>query len=343
MFTKEFSKLLGHPPKKVDSQITQFHKDVAASAQAVIEVGILHLARALKKLTSEKNLVMAGGVALNCVANSVVLNSGLFEQVWIQPASGDSGGALGCALAYYHQYLKKERILESNLQKGSMLGPSYTSDEIKALLDKHHFQYTEFNSVIDLDTELVNKHLNCGKVVGFFQGRMEFGPRALGGRSIIGDARDPKMQSIMNLKIKQRESFRPFAPMVLKESVEEYFDWKNINHSPYMLFTAQVKNKYLPAITHVDGSARLQIVDNDIHPRIHALLSTFNKITSCPVLINTSLNVRGEPIVCTPFDAIRCFMTTEIDTLVLENFLLVKKRQPDVVSSQKWDGSYAED
>jgi carbamoyltransferase len=309
----------------------------------VIEVGILHLARALKKLTSEKNLVMAGGVALNCVANSVVLNSGLFEQVWIQPASGDSGGALGCALAYYHQYLKKERILESNLQKGSMLGPSYTSDEIKALLDKHHFQYTEFNSVIDLDTELVNKHLNCGKVVGFFQGRMEFGPRALGGRSIIGDARDPKMQSIMNLKIKQRESFRPFAPMVLKESVEEYFDWKNINHSPYMLFTAQVKNKYLPAITHVDGSARLQIVDNDIHPRIHALLSTFNKITSCPVLINTSLNVRGEPIVCTPFDAIRCFMTTEIDTLVLENFLLVKKRQPDVVSSQKWDGSYAED
>ncbi|MBC7711731.1 MAG: carbamoyltransferase [Rhizobacter sp.] len=343
MFSEEFSKLFGESPRKSEDTITQFHKDIAASVQAVTEDVVLHLAKAVKKMTNEKNLVMAGGVALNCVANGVLLKSGLFEKIAVQPASGDSGGALGCALAYYHLHLKKERLISKNFQKGSFLGPAFTSAEIKSTLDKHHFLYTEFANENDLDSELVQNHLTKEKVVGFFQGRMEFGPRALGSRSIIGDARSKEMQSTMNLAIKKRESFRPFAPIVLKEYVEDYFDWKKEDESPYMLFTTQSKTKNLPAITHVDGSARLQVVDRDIHPRVHALLSAFKKETDCPVLINTSFNVRGEPIVCTPIQALKCFMTTGMDTLVLENFLLTKNEQTSKVTDVKWESAYAED
>ncbi|MBC7429183.1 MAG: carbamoyltransferase [Bacteriovorax sp.] len=343
MFTEEFSKLFGQPPRKSEVTISQFHKDMAASVQAVTEDVVLHLANAVKKMSGEKNLVMAGGVALNCVANGVLLKSGLFDKVWVQPASGDSGGALGCALAYYHLHLKNERTVSANFQKGSLLGPAFSTAEIKYALDRHHFQYTEFKNTDDLDVELVRDHLNCDRVVGFFQGKMEFGPRALGSRSIIGDARSPKMQSIMNLAIKKRESFRPFAPIVLKEFAPEYFDWEMENESPYMLFTTQTKNKNLPAITHIDGSARLQVVDREIHPRIHALLTAFKKETGCPVLINTSFNVRGEPIVCTPIQALKCFMSTDMDTLVLENFLLKKTDQPKLVTNVKWESAYAED
>ncbi len=343
MFTQAFVDLFGKPGRKSEETLTQFHKDLAASVQAVTEEVVLHLAEAIKKMTNEKNLVMAGGVALNCVANGVLLKSGLFDKIWVQPASGDSGGALGCALAYYHLHLKKDRVVLSNYQQGSLLGPEFTNSEIKATLDKYHFTYQEFISDKDLDVVLVNEHLTREKVVGFFQGKMEFGPRALGSRSIIGDARDPKMQSVMNLKIKKRESFRPFAPIVLKESVEENFDWKLSDESPYMLFTAQTKATNLPAITHVDGSARLQVIDRQIHPRIHGLLTTFKNATGCPVLINTSFNVRGEPIVCTPIQALKCFMTTDMDTLVLENFLLTKSLQPKIVTDQKWESAYAED
>ena len=343
MTTKRFSELFGQSARRPEDPISQFHKDMAASVQSVTEEVVLHLAKAVKKMTNEKNLVMAGGVALNCVANGVLLKSGLFDNVWVQPASGDSGGALGCALAYYHLHLKKERLLSNNYQKGSLLGPKFTNSEIKSLLDKYHFNYQEFSSGSELDSVLAKEHLSKEKVVGFFQGKMEFGPRALGSRSIIGDARDPKMQLVMNLKIKQRESFRPFAPIVLKESVEEYFDWKVKDQSPYMLFTTQTKSKNLPAITHVDGSARLQVIDRDIHPRVHALLSSFKNETGCPVLINTSFNVRGEPIVCTPFEALKCFMTTDMDTLAIENFLLTKSQQPESVTGQKWESAYAED
>lgn len=343
MTTKKFSELFDQSARRPEDSISQFHKDMACSVQSVTEEVVLHLAKAVKKMTNEKNLVMAGGVALNCVANGVLLKSGLFDNVWVQPASGDSGGALGCALAYYHLHQKKERILSKNYQKGSLLGPDFKKSEIKSLLDKHHFSYQEFPSSNELDSVLAKEHLSKEKVVGFFQGKMEFGPRALGSRSIIGDARDPKMQSVMNLKIKQRESFRPFAPIVLKESVEEYFDWKVKDQSPYMLFTTQTKSKNLPAITHVDGSARLQVIDRDIHPRVHALLSSFKNETGCPVLINTSFNVRGEPIVCTPFEALKCFMTTDMDILAIENFLLTKSQQPESVTGQKWESAYAED
>lgn len=343
MFTEDFSRLFNHAPRKPEDKLEQFHKDLAASVQAVTEEVVLHLAGALKKMTNAKNLVMAGGVALNCVANGILVKSNLFEKVWVQPASGDSGGALGCALAYYHLHLKKERKVVANFQKGSLLGPHYDPKDIKKLLEKYHFKYQEFESASALDEVLVKEHLVKEKVVGFFQGRMEFGPRALGSRSIIGDARDPKMQSVMNLKIKKRESFRPFAPIVLREHVEEHFDWKASDESPYMLFTAPTKSKNLPAITHVDGSARLQVIDKNIHPRVHALLSAFNKETGCPVLINTSFNVRGEPIVCNPFEALKCFMTTDMDTLVLETFLISKENQSSDVTNAKWESAYAED
>ena len=343
MFTEDFCKLFNHAQRKSEDKIEEFHKNMAASVQAVTEEVVLHLAKAVKNLSGKKNLVMAGGVALNCVANGILVKSGLFDKVWVQPASGDSGGALGCALAFYHLHLKKERVVSANFQKGSMLGPSFSNEDIKKLLVKHHFSYHEFTDSASLDEVLVKEHLVKEKVVGFFQGRMEFGPRALGCRSIIGDARDTKMQSVMNIKIKKRESFRPFAPIVLRENVEEYFDWKASDESPYMLFTAPTKSKELPATTHVDGSARLQVIDKNIHPRVHALISAFRKKTGCAVLINTSFNVRGEPIVCTPFEALKCFMTTDMDTLVLENFIIAKEKQPEAVTKAKWESAYAED
>lgn len=343
MFTEDFVELFNHPPRRSDDPIMQFHKDLAASIQSVTEDVVIHLARAVKKLTNQNNLVMAGGVALNCVANGALIKSGLFEKIWVQPASGDSGGALGCALAFYYLHLKFDRDVLENSQQGSLLGPSFTALEIKRMLNKYHFSFNEYQTTAELDEVLVKDHLTKDKVVGFFQGRMEFGPRALGCRSIIGDARSPEMQSVMNLKIKQRESFRPFAPVVLKEDVEEYFDWDKTQESPYMLFTAQTKSKNLPAITHVDGSARLQVVDRNIHTRLHELLVAFKKATGSPVLINTSFNVRGEPVVCTPLEALKCFMTTDMDTLVLENCLIVKTNQPQSVLAANWESAYAED
>lgn len=343
MYTDALAELLNNPPKPKNDPFNQFHKDLAASVQVVTEEVVLHLATAVKKLSGQKNLVMAGGVALNCVANGMLLKTKLFDNIWVQPASGDSGGALGSALAFYHLHLKHERNVETNYQQGSLLGPAFSSLEIKRMLNNYNIKYTEFQNLNELYVELVRDHLNCDKVVGFFQGRMEFGPRALGSRSIIGDARGKDMQSVMNLKIKQRESFRPFAPIVLKEDVEEYFDWKKDDQSAYMLFTAQTRTKNLPAITHVDGSARLQVVDRNIHRRLHELLVEFKKQTQCSVLINTSFNVRGEPVVCTPLEAFKCFMTTDMDTLVLENFLITKGNQPESVMKTKWESAYAED
>ena len=343
MYRHSFSYLFNCLPRLPNEPIKQVHKDIAASIQKVLEECILNLAKELKKETNSKNLVLAGGVALNCVANGMLLKSKLFEKIWIQPASGDSGGALGCALAFYFIEKKLQRNVQKNFQKGSLLGPEFNFYEIKTILDNYSCRYEIYLDSVELDEVLVRDHLIHSKVVGFFQGRLEFGPRALGSRSIIGDARDKKMQSLMNLKIKKRESFRPFAPIVLKEHVCEYFDWESENESPYMLFTAQTKNLNLPAVTHVDGSARLQIVDADIHPRLHQLLSIFYSYTQCPVLINTSFNVRGEPLVLTPFDALKCFLTTEMDILVLGSFILRKEDQKECLEKFEWRSAFHED
>lgn len=343
MITEKFIKLFNQDTRMPDQEITIFHKDLAASVQVVIEMGVINLAKQVKKITQADNLVMAGGVALNCVANAKLLESGLFKNIWIQPASGDSGGALGCALAYFYLEKKAERIIEENSQKGSLLGPDYKSEHIKLFLDQMKINYHEFSDANKLN-EMISDELIKGSVIGLFQGRMEFGPRALGSRSIIGDARFPNMQSIMNLKIKKRESFRPFAPAVLKEEVSKIFDWGISTPSPYMLFTAQVKNRtLLPAITHVDGSARLQIVDKLIHPRFHGLLKFFFEKSGCPVIINTSFNVRGEPIVNRPSEALNCFMTTEMDVLVLEDFLIKKNEQSNDLLKIDWRSAYAKD
>ncbi|MDD4974223.1 MAG: carbamoyltransferase [Bacteriovorax sp.] len=345
MITDKFIELFKNPRRSNEdiAEFTQFHKDLAASVQAVTEIAVLKLARQIKLLTGLDNLTMAGGVALNCVANGKLKESGIFKNIWIQPASGDSGGALGAALAYYFLEKKSSRVIDPNFQQGSLLGPSFKSEHIKLLLDHAGVVYHETISEEVLN-ELISEEIIKGSVIGLFQGRMEFGPRALGSRSIIGDPRFSNMQSIMNLKIKKRESFRPFAPAILKEFVSDYFYWEKSTASPYMLFTTQVKNTLpLPAITHVDGSARLQVVDENIHPRFHRLIKTFYKKSGCPVIINTSFNVRGEPIVARPLEAINCFMTTEMDVLVLENFLLKKTEQKSELFNIDWVSAYARD
>jgi carbamoyltransferase len=343
MFTEKLINLFQQPIRRDEDPLNSFHKDLAASVQAVTEKIVINLARQIKLQTGAENLTMAGGVALNCVANGKLKESGIFKNIWIQPASGDSGGALGAALAYYYLVKSSPRIASSNYQNGSLLGPNYSLESIKMNLQDSGLNFNEESSVDELDQK-ISQELISGNVVGLFQGRMEFGPRALGSRSIIGDPRDPKMQSIMNLKIKKRESFRPFAPAILKEYVNEFFVWEENLTSPYMLFTTQVKSGVtLPAITHVDGSARIQIVDQNIHPRFHKILSSFYKNSGCPVLINTSFNVRGEPIVLSPQDAINCFMTTEMDVLVLENFILHKSEQPIELLSRQWINAYAKD
>ncbi len=343
MVTKKFAELFGHPAKMAEDEISEFHKNLAASLQAVSEMAVLKLAAQIKKLTGSENLVMAGGVALNCVANGKLKASGLFKKIWVQPASGDSGGALGAAMAFTYLENKTPRIIESNSQLGSLLGPEFKIEHIKLFLDTMNVQFHEYQSNSELDLE-ISREIMKGSVVGLFQGRMEFGPRALGSRSIIGDPRFPKMQSIMNLKIKKRESFRPFAPAVLADCVEDYFHWDQTTASPYMLFTTQVKNKIpLPAVTHVDGSARLQVVDEKIHPRFYALLKTFYQESGCPVIINTSFNVRGEPIVARPSEALNCFMTTDMDILVLENFLLKKSEQSEATLARDWVNAYVKD
>lgn len=349
MTSTRFHDLFGAPPRPAESRLTQKHMDIAASIQKVTEEVVLRLSRSLIKETGEKNLCLAGGVALNCVANGKILREGFQDNLWIQPASGDAGGALGAALAGYHLHLEEPRQLTASgdSMQGSYLGPIFSDEEIAKRLEGVGAQF----EVLQEDEFISScvRILEEGKAVGWFQGRMEFGPRALGARSIIGDARSPQMQSVLNLKVKFRESFRPFAPSVLREDVSEWFDLDA--DSPYMLLVADIAKKYqrpmtdeqkqlfgieklnvprsdIPAITHVDYSARIQTVHRETNPRYHKLLSVFKSRTGCPVLVNTSFNVRGEPIVCTPEDAFQCFMGTGIEALAIGNCLLRKEAQP---------------
>ncbi len=343
MFSKKLPELFQRAPRTENEPLTDFHKNLAASVQKVTEMGVMNLARQMKMLTNQDAITLAGGVALNCVANAVLKESGLFKNVWVQPASGDSGGAMGAALAWYYLEHKGKRIVEPDWQKGSLLGPAFEPYFIKMYLEEMGVQFTEYQNENDIN-DVISDELIKGSVIGLFRGKMEFGPRALGCRSIIGDPRFPNMQSTMNLKIKKRESFRPFAPAVLKEEVSKHFFWNDRVPAPYMLFTTQVREpKAFPATTHVDGSARLQVVDESIHPRFHKLIKTFFEKSGCPVIINTSFNVRGEPIVCRPSEALNCFMTTDMDVLVLENFLLKKSDQPGIVLKRDWKNAYARD
>ena len=360
MTSARFHDLFGGPPREAESEITQREMDLARSVQVVTEEIVLKLGDTVRKETGCKNLCMAGGVALNCVANGKLTREGSFDNIWIQPAAGDAGGAVGAALAIWYQYLENEKPVTANdTMRGSYLGPQYSQQEITDSLNKANGVY----EVIDND-QLASKvaaELQDGKIIGWFQGRMEFGPRALGGRSIIGDPRNIEMQSVMNLKIKYRESFRPFAPSVLADYVQDYFDIDC--SSPYMLQVAEILDQHriemtseqkslfgidklnvprstLPSITHVDYSARIQTVHKETNPGYHALISAFNDITRCPVVVNTSFNVRGEPIVCTPEDAYRCFMRTEMDCLVLENVLLYKDKQPALENDSDWRNEF---
>lgn len=350
MTSGKFHRLFGGPPRKPESQITQREMDLAASVQAVTEEIMLRCARHVHRVTGQKNLCLAGGVALNCVGNGRILREGPFERVWIQPAAGDAGGALGVALFIHHQLLGEPRQpSDTDHQTASLLGPRFSDDEIESYLKSVGAAYTRYEDDETLCDE-VAKLLAEEKVVGWFQGRMEFGPRALGARSIIGDARSTTMQSVMNLKIKFRESFRPFAPTVLRSRVDEFFEMRPDEDSPYMLLVAPVRDEkrlpadpksdslqgidklkvprsVVPAITHVDYSARVQTIDPQRHGRFHRLHQKFEERTGCPVLINTSFNVRGEPIVCTPRDAYRCFLATDMDVLVLEHCVLRKVDQ----------------
>jgi carbamoyltransferase len=356
MTNEKFAAVFDHPTRKSESQLTQKEMDIAASLQEVTEEIMLKMARHIRQKTGMKNLCLAGGVALNCVGNGKILKEKIFDNIWIQPAAGDAGGALGVALCIWHQMLGNERVTHGkDSMKGSYLGPHYKESEVKTYLDSQEIPYRQLDET--KLSETVAADLKAGKVVGWFQGPMEFGPRALGGRSIIGDPRNPKMQSTMNLKIKYRESFRPFAPSVLAEKVSEWFEMEA--ESPYMLMVAGVRedkripiseeqNKLfgidllnvprsqIPAITHVDYSARIQTVHKDTNERYYNLIREFEKETQCAVLINTSFNVRGEPIVCTPEQAYRCFMRTEMDTLVLENFVLDKKDQKPLENDDGW-------
>ena len=394
MTNEKFDKLFGGSPRKAETKISQREMDIAASIQRVTEEVVLRLSRTVQKELDVDYLCLAGGVALNCVANGKILREGIFKDIWIQPAAGDAGGALGAALAIWYEYYDKPRVIEkadsrkvprnvsreynisasvesrnsavsvakppvcsapNDMMQGAYLGPKFEDEEIREYLDAIQAKYEYLP-----DTELMPrlaKILDNGNVVGWFQGRMEFGPRALGGRSIIGDPRNTKMQSVMNLKIKYRESFRPFAPSVLAERVSDYFD---IEHSsPYMLLVAPVQEGLLipmteeqrqlfgieklnvprseiPAITHVDYSARIQTIHQETNPRYHDLITHFEKLTKCGVIVNTSFNVRGEPIVCTPEDAYRCFMRTEMDYLVVENFLMAKTEQIPWEKDESW-------
>jgi len=339
MTGRKFENLFGGSRRKPEAPLTQREMDMAASVQAVTEEAILRAAKHVHSQTGMKNLVLAGGVALNCVGNGRILREGPFENIWIQPAAGDAGGALGAALFVWHQLLGNQRkVGESDKQHGSLLGPAYNNNQIRSFLDSAGVKYHTFDNDEQL-FEKVAELIDSEKVIGWFQGRMEFGPRALGNRSIIGDARSEKMQSVMNLKIKFRESFRPFAPCVLREDVSDYFEMKPDHDSPYMLLVAPVsqskrcpqdgqnhslsglgklklKLSIVPAITHVDYSARIQTVDPERHPKLHRLMSIFKDKTGSSVIINTSFNIRGEPIVCSPEHAYRCFMATDMDVLV---------------------------
>jgi carbamoyltransferase len=353
MTNRRFHALFGGPPRPPESDLEQRHMDLAASIQAVTEEIFLRMGRDLHRQTGQKNLVLAGGVALNCVANGRLLREGPFENLWIQPAAGDAGGALGSALFVWHQLLERPRQARpDDAQHGSLLGPRFSPRQVERFLRDEGVHYRRLANEADL-LEHVAGLLADGQVVGWFQGRMEFGPRALGARSILGDARSPAMQATMNLKIKFRESFRPFAPVVLAEEASEWFGLARGQESPYMLLVAPVLERHrvavpaglretmaadpdlrkrvnvvrstVPAVTHVDYSARVQTVDEGRNPRFYGLMKAFQALTGCPVLVNTSFNVRGEPIVCTPQEAYRCFRATEMDALVLEDCVLHKK------------------
>jgi len=350
MTSPKMEALLGGPPRRSETDITQREMDIAASIQAVTEDVVMRIARHAHELTGSQRLVLAGGVALNCVANGRVLRDGPYDDIWIQPAAGDAGGALGAALFVWHQLLRKPRDNQGrDSQQGSLLGPSHSDDEIRGFLDSVGAVYTRYEkeaALVDVIAQLIASE----NVVGHLAGRAEFGPRALGNRSILGDARSVKMQEIMNLKIKFRESFRPFAPAVLRDDVDEYFEMRPGEDSPYMLLVAPVVGEKLlgvredgargldklklvrsqiPAVTHVDNSARVQTVDSERHPRFCGIIRAFKEKTGCSVVINTSFNVRGEPIVNSPQEAYRCFMNTNMDALVMESFILIKKEQPN--------------
>jgi len=358
MINKKFEKLFGQKTRDPNKDLlTKFHMDIAASIQSVTEEIVLKLTESLLKENKSKNLCMAGGVALNCVANGKILKNNIFKNIWIQPAAGDAGGSLGAALAFWYKELgnKRNSNTRTDEMQGSYLGPSFENDQVENSLKSLKATYKKENEE-DL-VQIVAQELKNQKTVGWFQGRMEFGPRALGARSIIADPRSDKMQRVLNMKIKFRESFRPFAPSVLREDLGEWFDLEC--DSPYMLLVAEIKKKLqipmsqkdkqlfgieklnikrsiLPAITHVDYSARIQTVHKETNPRYYNLLKKFKEITSCPVLVNTSFNVRGEPIVCSIEDAFRCFMGTNLDVLVCENFVLYKEKQnPGLLKSYK--------
>jgi carbamoyltransferase len=364
MTNRRFAELFGGPPRRPESQLEQRHMDLAASIQAATEEIMLRMAQEVQRQTKMKNLVLAGGVALNCVGNGRLLREGPFENIWIQPAAGDAGGALGAAMFVWHQLMDHPRKPDGqDNQKGSLLGPRYSNEFIASFLaemDAPHQRHASEAELLDDVAQMIA----AGKIIGWFQGRMEFGPRALGARSIIGDARRPGMQAAMNLKIKFRESFRPFAPAVLGERAGDCFKLEPGQESPYMLLVAAVREQYrlplsesdlktmadapdlrqrvnivrsaFPAITHVDYSARLQTVDEPRHGRFYRLLKRFEALSGCPLLVNTSFNVRGEPIVCTPQEAYRCFLATEMDALVLEDFVLRKEEMPkSVVSAER--------
>jgi len=364
MTNRNFEKLFGGPPRKRESLLTQRDMDLARSVQEVAEEVMLRMSRHIHEVTGRKNLCLAGGVALNCVGNGRILREGPFENIWIQPAAGDAGGALGAALFTWYQCLGNDRKADNieDFQRGSYLGPDFEDSDILRYLKSSDIPYTKLNSedIPEKIADLIAEQ----KVVGWFQGPMEFGPRALGSRSIIGDARSPKMQEIMNLKIKFRESFRPFAPSVLEEKASEYFELDT--QSPYMLLVAPVKSEIrrqmtgeeqklfgldklhvvrsdIPAVTHVDYSARVQTVSRQTNPLYHKMISKFDQKYGCPAIINTSFNVRGEPIVCTPDDAYKCFMRTKMDYLIIGSFLLDKKDQKPLKDDIDWRSQFEPD
>lgn len=356
MTNSRFAKLFSGPPRKPETEITQREMDIAASIQSVTEDIIMRMANHVHKETGQRNLCLAGGVTLNCVANGRLLREGPFEDIWIQPAAGDAGGAIGSALSVWHRYLGNERTNPngSDSQRGSYLGPAFPKGVVKEFLESRGYVYHELEG--SSRARVIAEQIAAGKIVGYMAGRMEFGPRALGARSILGDPRREDTQTTMNLKIKYRESFRPFAPSVLEEKAFEYF---NINRpSPYMLLVADVKEERrfsqpagdgmsmmerlkvkrsdIPAVTHLDYSARLQSVNRRDKPDYHEVISEFERLTGCAVVVNTSFNVRGEPIICMPEDAYRCFMRTEMDILVIEDFLLFKEEQPPWEEEGDW-------
>jgi len=351
MISSSFIKLFGKPPRDPKEEITQFYMDMASSIQDVLEMAVIRIAKNLKQISGKENLCLAGGVALNCVANGKILDQSGFKKVWVQPAAGDAGSAVGSALSYIYKHTKKKRKIDKNdSMKSSYLGPEFSNNKIQNYLDKLKISYHKLGDA-DL-TQNVSNYLVEGNIIGWFQGKMEYGPRALCNRSIIGDPRIKEMQKKMNLKIKFRESFRPFAPVILEEDKEEYFGIKD--ESPYMLLTRKLNSKFLkniksdikykgtdrvneirstlPAITHIDNSCRIQTLSKERNPLFYMLLSKFKEKTGCPVLINTSFNVRGEPIICTPEDALRCFSFTNIDILVLGNFVIIKNELGEDIS-----------